>query len=257
MKYPLKMGFEIELLSLWNRKQFQFEFSKLYQSGLSDQKSSDFSKWWIAKDNSVYGPPFHGHEIISPVMTFDQSFDSLFRILGWMNQKSIITNKTCGLHINLSFVDQSIRSSDTLKLSLLYPENRISSLFGRQHNRYCKSILNGMEYQIKKAVDCYREGKSFWAGVLSSPEMLNRIVPYEKYKSINFSKVSNGYFEFRSIGNHGYHRELEKIKISIQSMAESLLKSASNEDQREYISKLDQMYLPIREVLSGKKRTLD
>jgi hypothetical protein len=69
------------------------------------------------------------------------------------------------------------------------------------------------------------------------------VIDDAKFRSVNFSKLKNGYLEFRSIGGHGYHLKYNEITDTISRWI-SVIDLACDPDasRKEYVKKVAKLF---------------
>ncbi len=138
---------------------FEFEFGwevdpkNYYQydtfSQIKKTLRKQFGRDWVAKieqfthDGSLSFPKkkgdYYGVEIVTKPMPEDIAIIFCKDMLSWMkHNKRVVTNKTCSLHVNISFLDKKLnRKIDYYKVLSKTPQKDILRFFGREHNTYC------------------------------------------------------------------------------------------------------------------------
>lgn len=165
--------------------------------------------WKIVQDTSIEGDEpsefGHGVEIISPPTPAEKAMHDLEIVFDFMRFHYIETNKSTGLHINMS-VPNIKEKLDPLKLVLFMGEEYSLKLFNRLTNTYAtpqiKSILDGIKL--------YGKVPASQAELLDFASM--RLAKDAKYKSVNLGKLKQGYLEFRVAGGSDYHLAMDKVK---------------------------------------------
>ncbi len=138
---------------------FEFEFGwevdpkQYYQydtfSQIKKNLKQEFGRIWISRiehfthDGSLSFPKVHGDhygvELVTKPMPEDIAIAFCKDMLFWMkNNKRVITNRTCSLHVNISFKDKKLNKKiDYYKVLCGTPQKDILQLFGRENNTYC------------------------------------------------------------------------------------------------------------------------
>lgn len=88
-----------------------------------------------------YWQTYYGVEVVSLPMEEKEAIEFLHKFISWLNtQSNIEINKTCSIHVNMSFRDKSLNKQvDYWQLLDNYPQHETLSLFNRQNNEYCKN----------------------------------------------------------------------------------------------------------------------
>lgn len=122
----------------------------------------------------------------------------------------ILTNESCGLHINLSEAYITRRGRQDLfycRMLQKFNQHKIAKLFDRDNNRYCKPIPIKNIY--KKNIDELYNG---FRGGLGQ----------DKYHALSFRGER---IEVRCLGNKDYPLKLNEIKESMQHLHDVARKS--------------------------------
>ncbi len=161
--------------------------------------------WAIVPDSSIEGEPNSmGVEIVSPPQSPDKALNDLKALFGYMNKTGIYTNSTTGLHVNLSI--PNIQDLDALKLVLFMGDEYVLKQFNRLNNKYTVS-------QRLAIINSIRD-----RGVI--PNDANNLIEVArdillrrgKYSSVNLTKISSSYLEFRAAGGENYHKHFDKVE---------------------------------------------
>lgn len=143
------------------------------------------------KNTEIATPVFIGKkEILS-------NFTKIFNLLKILDVK---TNKTCSLHINVSFTeDTEVHKINFGKLYTYINEHQLLKVFKRSNNFYCKPCI-----PYKKCISIIQESKT-------DNDLLKRIERYmlvlvdEHHRAIALDKIKNNELyitEFRFIGGN-------------------------------------------------------
>ena len=146
-------------------------------------------------------------ELVTGPMEYSEAIPVMIRILNWI-EKNGWTDDRCAFQFSVSFdrfrkdVKDRIENLDKLKFILGLDENFIYSKFGnRSNNVYANTI--------KRVVPVNRF--SILENITSiDPRMFK--VPDEKYYGVNFTKLKDGYLEFRYLGNRDYEKKVPEIR---------------------------------------------
>ena len=130
----------------------------------------------------------------------DELLSDLDKVAKWASQYGAYTNKSTGLHINVSVEGWSgdMGKLDYVKLALLMGDNYILEKFGRAGNTYCKSAMN----EVKNRVSQRPEDAEVLLGKMKTglDSLASKAIhsgATQKFTSIN---TKDGYIEFRSPG---------------------------------------------------------
>jgi hypothetical protein len=146
-------------------------------------------------------------ELITGPMEYSEAIPVMIKILNWI-EKNGWTDDKCAFQFSVSFdrfrkdVKDRIENLDKLKFILGLDENFIYSKFGnRSNNVYANTV--------KRVVPVNRF--SILENITSiDPKMFK--VPDEKYYGVNFTKLKDGYLEFRYLGNRDYQKKVKEIR---------------------------------------------
>jgi len=142
-------------------------------------------------------------------MPVHEMLADLKKVKEWCDDTGCYTNRSTGLHINVSV--PGIENLDYTKLALLVGDERVLQNFKRESNTYAKSAMQAIRLTAKKdpaksaaMMDTLRRGLNQFASkkLLHSGETA-------KYTSIN---NKGNYIEFRGPGNDwlgAYYPQLE------------------------------------------------
>jgi hypothetical protein len=217
-----RLGYEIEFCSDRSQRQVLTALKGLGVNNWSNAENRDEFPWHIHNDGSIdQTDKDYAHEISSEVMGYTPGLDLLEKIFENMESANDKTNKTCGFHVNLSFIDPNLTKRINIgRLVLFLDEQRILEKFNRHRNNYCRShrfcLSQSREYQVG--------GQLREATLANSTEVLNSIISREKYRTVNFWKLGCRvpYLEFRAMGGKDYHKRYQEICECIKHFTEAM-----------------------------------
>jgi hypothetical protein len=90
-------------------------------------------------------------EFVSPPLSISEMSEQLKKVIQWANRRGCRTDKTCGLHINVSLPAYNLDQLDYVKLALFVGDEYVSEQFGRLGNSYAVSALKTIRDRIKNA----------------------------------------------------------------------------------------------------------
>lgn len=164
----------------------------------------------LEPDSSIdAGPGEAGLEFISPPQDVDQMLEDLRAVKEWADDKGAYTNRSTGLHINVSVPDYSLDKLDYVKLAILLGDKYVLDQFGRLSNTYAKSSLDIIKDRAKNSEDVDRLLKQLKGNVEGIASKILHSGRTDKYTSIN---TKDGYVEFRSAGGDWLTRNFNKIE---------------------------------------------
>ena len=247
-----KLGFELEM---WVTENSDFlivkddayigdfqKTAKMAQKSLEDYLGVDVvvgeseTKWKIVPDGSVQGGDNGvGIEVVSPPLPVQDALDDLKSCFRWMSKNGMETNSTTGIHLNLSIPDLKSKL-DPLKLILFMGEKHLLQSYAREANTYAKEHMDDLITGIKNGG---RIPKTAW----KLHAMATAALKAEKYRTVNLSKLEQGYLEFRTGGNEDYHKKYSQIESDVGRFL-TLLELACNpdDDKNEYLKKLAKLF---------------
>lgn len=251
------VGYEIEFGAPepWNRDNLIFGLREVLGPDVTRpdrMRGRDYSKWNVVNDSSVqFRTMMHPHEIVSPVMPKDEGLAKLEVLFDWLKDKGMKTNKTCGFHFNVSFLDPEYQNGfDPIKLLFHFDERGYLAKWNRTNNRYCQSIKSSLINYIVQGnfhghydSNRYRNRpvKAFKSGNDFRYDLSSGIV--NKYQTINFIKLSRGYLEFRLMGGIQYHTKKKLIRETISHIFESMAQSLDSEYMKDQYQAFLRPYL--------------
>jgi hypothetical protein len=163
----------------------------------------------LEPDTSIYGDDGAGLEFISPPMSVDEMFKDLQKVKEWAKRNSAYTNKSTGLHINVSIPDYSLENLDFVKLAVLLGDQYVLNQFGRLSNTYAKSaleIIKDRRHDTNTVNNLLTQLKSNVGNIASK---ILHSGNTDKYTSIN---TKQQYVEFRSAGGDWLDKNFDKIE---------------------------------------------
>lgn len=153
-----------------------------------------------------------GLEFISPPMSVDEMLEDLKKVKEWADERGAYTNRSTGLHINVSVPNYSLDNLDYVKLAILLGDKYVLDQFGRLSNTYAKSSLDIIKDRAKDNEDVDRLLKQLKTNVEGIASKILHSGRTDKYTSIN---TKNNYVEFRSAGGDWLDRNFNKIEDTL------------------------------------------
>lgn len=209
------------------------------------RNTGDQDSWHIEPDSSISSDNGTGAEVISKVYQVGEGIEKLQQLFAWMEENDYRTNKSTGLHINLSIIGKEHQDYDFLKMMVLFDENHTASMFNRLGNRFTLQMRNRLREVISRhvgsdasAIDGVFKNNDT-SKLLPLLKVLGQIASttFDKYASVK--DRGNGVFEFRGMGGTDYHTKFNEIRKKIVHMA-YILKAGSDDKMfaQEYIRKV-------------------
>jgi len=139
-----------------------------------------------------------GLEFVSPPLTISEMLDDLKRVSEWAKAEGCYTNRSTGLHMNVSVAGFDLNQLDYTKLAVLSGDQYVLEQFGRMGNTYTASALT-------KVIDAIRHNPNQAGALLDKMKghldqgasQLIHANRTSKYTSIN---LKDNRVEFRSPG---------------------------------------------------------
>lgn len=155
-----------------------------------------------------------GIEIRTPPLPLDQGTKLMEKIMIYMNKwtldgKKLVTNKSCGLHINISEEYMAERFDRFCRfyahLVTLFPERKVLRMFGRSSNSYCHPLFtekgqkkaDWLTIQALAMSDKFGTAKYHAVGLHNGPK--------------DEFEVEERRVEFRCLGGKDYHIGSSKL----------------------------------------------
>ena len=184
-----------------------------------------------------YFPDGFGLEFIAPPLPVDEMLGDLTKVKKWAKENGYTTNRTTGLHINVSIPEKDFQNLDYVKLALLLGDKYVLQTFSREFNSYAKSSFEDLAKKArlnpktaKQVLDSLKTGIS--QAALKSLMNGNP----GKYFSIH---PKEGYIEFRSAGEDWLELNYNNIEKTLNRFVVALNSALRpNKNRKEYMSKL-------------------
>lgn len=192
----------------------------------------------VEPDGSIEAPNgYAGIEFVSPPLPVTEILSDLRKVREWAGMTGCETNKSTGLHINVSIPGRSMANLDYVKLALLLGDEYVLQEFGRSANFYAKSALkivkDRVSAQSADVLAMIQQMKSR-LGDLASKAIHSGNT--DKYTSIN---TKEGYVEFRSAGGDWLSENFEKLEATLLRFVVALDAATDPQKYRqEYLKKL-------------------
>lgn len=140
-------------------------------------------------------------EIVTIPINNKEALLVLRQIFDLLKDYGMVTNDSCGLHINVSTNKTSTNNTDLFKLMMFLGEDYLLSMFDRENNVYTRNMKKELlDTEFNKA--SYTEMNKI---------IMQRIGEFGKYYSFNTNKLSLNYIEFRVAGGANYQYRMKEI----------------------------------------------
>jgi hypothetical protein len=198
----------------------------------------------IEPDSSLSGSGDDaGLEFISPPLPLDQAIEDVKKVKEWADDKGAYTNRTTGLHMNVSVPGFDQEKLDFVKLTLLLGDKYLLDRFGRSANTYCKSamdiIAEAPNAQDKELL--FKKLKDNLETIASKVIHSGRV---GKFTSIN---PKENRVEFRGPGGDWLGQNFDKIEETLYRCVVALDAAVDPDKYRkEYLKKLTKMFAPTK-----------
>jgi len=204
--------------------------------------SRDKNSYIVEPDSTISGSGA-GLEFVSPPLRLYDMLEDLSEVVSWGKSKGAYTNKSTGLHINVSVPNYSLDKLDYIKLALLVGDRYVLEQFGRSANTYAKSAIDkimtkvgGRADELPRLFDLMKQGMATFA----SQSIHSGFT--DKYTSIN---TKSGYVEFRSPGGDWLNADIPKLENTLLRFVVALDAAVDpTKYKQEYLKKLYQLLAP-------------
>jgi len=163
----------------------------------------------------------HNGEIITPVWPFRKGMVNLRRIFRWFERNGILTDDTCGFHVNLSYKKKEINYMiDPMRLVLCFNEEKWLKVCKRGNNEYTNCYIDELIVDSQKKV--FDNEHKVYNWIDQRLDLLTN-----KYRTINIENLveDNPYVEYRCLGGVGYHLRPNIMFKAIMDMSNNMNRS--------------------------------
>ena len=122
-------------------------------------------------------------------------------IFRWFENNGILTNDTCGFHVNLSYKKKELNYMlDLMRLVLCFNEEKWLKVCKRNDNEYTGCYIDTLILDARSRVFDNEEKIYNWID-----KKLEDLT--DKYRTVNIENLEedNPYIEYRCLGGVGYH----------------------------------------------------
>ena len=163
-------------------------------------------------------------EIVTPVWPFHKGMTNLRRIFRWFEKNGILTNDTCGFHVNLSYKKKEFNYMiDPMRLVLCFNEEKWLKVCKRGDNDYTHCYINELILDARRRVFDNEEKIYNWID-----KRLEDLT--DKYRTVNIEQLEadNPYVEYRCLGGLGYHLRPNIMFKAIIDMSNNMDRALPN-----------------------------
>jgi hypothetical protein len=186
-----------------------------------------------------------GLEFVSPPLPVQELLSDLKKVKEWADSVGAYTNRSTGLHINVSVPgwQGNLQDLDYVKLAILLGDEYVLQQFGRSSNTYAESAFKIVKRHIvERPQDAEALLKQMKDHLNAAAGKLIHSGVTKKYTSIN---VKDGYVEFRSPGGDWLNEDFEKIEATLLRFVVALDAAVGPDKYKEeYAKKLYKLLAP-------------
>ena len=150
-----------------------------------------------------------GVEFVSPPLSLDEAIDHIKAVKRWAEDGNAYTNRSCGLHINVSLPYFSQAKLDYIKLLLFSADQHVLEQFERTANTYAKSAKDEIKRRVglpEANLDAVFDNMR--KNLLFDASRLIHNANTDKYISIN---IHHNRVEFRSPGGDWLSMDINTV----------------------------------------------
>jgi hypothetical protein len=196
----------------------------------------------IEPDSSLSGSGDDaGLEFISPPLPIDEALEDVKKIKEWADERGAYTNRTTGLHMNVSVPGFNQEDLDFVKLTLLLGDKYLLDRFGRSANTYCKSALD----VIAEAPNVQDKELLFKKLKDNLETMASKVIHSGRVGKFTSINPKDNRVEFRGPGGDWLGQNFDKIEDTLYRCVVALDAAVDPDKYRkEYLRKLTKMFAP-------------
>lgn len=212
-------------------------YSTSYHGG--DRTEGEYD---IEPDSSLSGSGT-GLEFISPPLPLDEALEDIKKVKKWASEIGADTNRSTGLHMNISVPGFDPSKLDFVKLTLLLGDKYILERFGRSANTYCKSALDVIQQapSDKDKELLFKKLKDNLETMASKVIHSGRV---GKFTSIN---PKDNRVEFRGPGGDWLGDNYANVEDTLYRCVVALDAAVDpTKYRKEYLKKLTKMFAPTK-----------
>lgn len=186
-----------------------------------------------------------GLEFISPPLPIDEMVEDIKKVKEWAEERGCYTNRSTGLHMNVSVPDFDREKLDFVKLVLLLGDKYITDQFERTGNYYCKNAMDIIKDASPQDTELlFKKLKNNMESIASKVIHTGDV---GKFTSIN---PKNNRVEFRGPGGDWLDKNFDKIENTMYRCVVALDAACDPAKYRkDYLKALYKMYSPKKNSL--------
>ena len=170
-------------------------------------------------DMTVETPSKYNGELSTPVWPLAKGIRNLKRIFKWFEKNGIVTNDTCGFHVNLSF--------RRTELNWMLSQERLILAFNEEKwLKVCKRVGNDYTNCYIDELICDADRKKFKSESARDTWIFNHLddLSEDRFHSVNVEHLNEDspYVEYRCLGGVGYHLRYNTMVKGILDMASNM-----------------------------------
>ena len=170
-------------------------------------------------DMTVTTPLKYNGEIATPVWPLAKGVRNLKRIFKWFEKNGIVTNYSCGFHVNLSF--------KRTELNWMLSQERLILAFNEEKwLKVCKRVGNDYTNCYIDELICDADRKKFKSESARDTWIFNHLddLSEDRFHSVNVEHLNEDspYVEYRCLGGVGYHLRYGTMVKGILDMAANM-----------------------------------
>lgn len=204
------------------------------------QSRKSLEKYTVEPDGSLErpdDPDDAGLEFVSPPLPIQDIRTQLALVKKWADGYGAYTNKSCGLHMNVSIPNYDLTKLDYVKLALFVGDNWVLKQFDRLGSSWAQSSLNNVRMNLRNDPDKipgYMEVVR--QGLVKIASKLIHSGKTEKYVTLN---TKDNRIEFRAPGGDWLNTDLPKLVNTMLRFVVALDVAMDPEkEKKEYYTKM-------------------
>ena len=203
------IGFEFEIGSPWTMKTTVNKIRK--ELGITGLKAQ--------VDYTVETPQKYNGEVTTPPWPYRQAIVNLKKIFKWFEKNGIVTNESCGFHVNISFKNKELNwMMDAKRLVLCFNEEKWLKACKRHGSEWTECYIDELIVNAGRKKFHNEDGVKKWID-----KELNELIEERQHSlNLNHLESENPYVEYRCLGGVGYHLRYNVMVKAITDMAKNL-----------------------------------